>query len=359
MTVPTLTRDIDDYFVETWYEIRAEAIDNVLDATVMWLALREHGSLTPQTGGEFITRTIKYGEKSGQNISKGKTLKQSVAQRETMALWDWAYCGIDVNRTLIDDQKNSGPSKIKDYVSKRILGANDDLTQKMEDDLFAWNTAAVDQMNGLLDFIRFDDMAHSTNADAMPNLDITPIANPQGAAGANDLNTGTFGNINRGTYSWWRNKAWDGATEPTNPEVNLKSDMNHFYNLIGDNIAPPNFIISDQDLYEYYEEDVMEKVQIVRTSFNRTAADLGFETTTFKGKPMSWTSKLSGTSKMMFLNLDFIEVVYDPDYFFMMTEWMYTANQLERVAYIVSAMQLIDSQPRRHGCLDYSTTTNQ
>ena len=60
---------------------------------------------------------------------------------------------------------------------------------------------------------------------------------------------------------------------------------------------------------------------------------------------------------MMFLNLDYIELVYDPEYFFDMTEWYTTPNQLDRVAYILSAMQLIDTQPRRHGLLDYNANT--
>ena len=97
MTLPSYTRTIDDDFVTTWYEIRADAIDNILDATVLWLALREHNSLTPQTGGEYITRTIHYGTKNSQNISKGSTLQQNIAKRETMAMWDWSYVAIDVN----------------------------------------------------------------------------------------------------------------------------------------------------------------------------------------------------------------------------------------------------------------------
>ena len=100
----------------------------------------------------------------------------------------------------------------------------------------------------------------------------------------------------------------------------------------------------------------MDRVQIVRTAFNNTAADLGF-----RNNHVQETQRGRETTERtnVLPNLDFIELVYDPDYFFMMTEWMYTASQLERVAYIISAMQLIDTQPRRHGVLDYNTTTNQ
>jgi len=354
MALPTLSQTIDDQFVSTWYEIRETAIDNILDATVMWLALREHNCLTPQVGGAYITRTIKYGTKSGQNISKGTTLRQGVEKRETMAMWDWAYAAIDVNRTLIDDQKNSGPSKIKDYVTTRLNGSREDLVQKLEEDLFCWAAAFTDQMNGLFDILPCYDQAPTVAELAtygLPTYDAgTPIAiNPQ-------YNSGEFGGISRDTNSWWR--PIYPSTAASNPATTLRDTMNTMFNKISANVSAPNFIICDQDLYEYYEEELMDKMQVVRTGFNKTAGDMGFETTTFKGKPMTWTAKLDGTDKMMFLNLDYIELVYDPNYFFDMTEWFTTPSQLERVAYIISAMQLIDSQPRRHGLLDFNSSSN-
>jgi hypothetical protein len=364
-TVPTMQRTVDDQFVQTWYEIREQAVDNILDATVFWLALREHGCLVPQTGGEYITRTVHYGTKQGQNISKGATLKQSIAKRETMAWWDWAYSAIDINRTLIDDQKNAGPSKIKDYVQNRIMHAREDIVQKMEDDIFGWGGAIADQMQGIFDIVQVADTdTDTTNWYGLPTFNFgTPIKwAPQNlgqTVAASGVVTGaaatSFGNISRADNTWWRNPAPKAGA---NPEINLRSDMNTFFNTISDNIAPPNFIICDQDLYEYYEEEAVDKIQVVRTSFNAAAADLGFETLTFKGKPMTWSGKLANTDKMFFLNLDYIELVYDPNYWFDMTEWFTTPSQLERVAYIISAQQLIDSQPRRHGMIDYNAYTN-
>ena len=49
------------------------------------------------------------------------------------------------------------------------------------------------------------------------------------------------------------------------------------------------------------------------------------------------------------LNMNYIELVFDPNLWFEMTGWKSNANQLEQVAYIVSAQQLITTQPRRHG----------
>ncbi len=355
MSVPSLPAHIakiDDDFLSTWGEVRAEAIDQVLDATVLWLALREHNCLTPQVGGRFIERTVKYGTKSSQNIAKGSTLQQNTVKRETAALFNWSYVAIDINRSLIEDQVNSGPHKIKDYITTRLDGAREDLVQDMEENLFCWADAFDDQMNGLFDLVPVVD-GDTAGLAGLPKTGA--FSKGQADANAPELASATFGNLSRATYSWWRPKNQAGGTTP---EVTLRDDMNTFFNTISANVTPPNFIICDQDLYEYYQEEAMDKLQVVRSAFNTTAADLGFESTTFRGKPMTWSGMLDATDKMFFLNLDYIELVYDPNYFFDMTEWFTTPSQLERVAYIVSAMQLIDSQPRRHGLLDYNSTTN-
>jgi hypothetical protein len=228
------------------------------------------------------------------------------------------------------------------------MHAREDYVQKLENDLFAWAAYNADQMNGIFDIVNVDD-GDTAGYAGMPSHTTGALA---AAPAVDDYASVYFGNILR-SNTWWQPNNKAGS----NPEINLRTDMNTFFNTISDNIAPPNFIICDQDLFEYYEEEVADKIQVVRTSFNAAAADLGFETLTFKGKPMTWSGKLADTDKALFLNLDYVELVYDPGYWFDMTEWFTTPSQLERVCYLISAMQLIDSQPRRHGLLDYNTTT--
>ena len=346
MAIPSLTETLDDTFLSTWYEIRTEAIDNILDATVMWLAMREFGVLTPKVGGRYIDRTILYGTKSKQNISRGSTLQQSVKKLETMAMWEWSYTAVDINRSYIDDQQNSGPDQIKDYVATRIEAARNALIQDLEGDLFKWAAYATDQMNGIWDI-----MPPSTSIPAAAAYG--GIATGAATSSSNDDATDTFGGIAR-SNSWWQNLTQAG-TLPSS--VNLLSDMRTAWNTVSANIANPNFIICDQDLYEYYEDEVSDRQQIVRTAFSEIAADLGFETKTFKGAPISWTAKMSVSDKMLMINFDFVELVYDPNSWFDMTPWMDTPNQLERVAYIINSHQLIGTQPRRQLVLDYNSTT--
>ena len=353
MALPTLTRTLDDDFVNTWYEIRADVIDNVNEAHVLNLALREFGCYTPQVGGEYITRTIGYGQKSIQAFDRGTVLSQKVEKLDTLAMWDWRYFLVDVNRTLIDDAKNAGPSKTKDYLTRRLGAARDALVTDSETFLSRWGvyTAAPYLPNGIYD------ICPGQAAESAPT---GGTANDAAASGTYN------GGINR-TNTYWRN--WNtkgsGTAEtvaskigtPTNApySLNLVPDMRHFFNLVNANQEAPNFIIMNQLIYEAYEDEVGDRQQIVRTGFNKKAADLGFASLTFKGAPLTYSSMIDELHIFM-LNMNHIEVVYDPNVWYDMTEWKTAANQLERVAY-VACMEtgLITDQPRRHGHMEYAS----
>jgi hypothetical protein len=344
---------LDDDFVNTWYDIRAQVVDNVLESTVFTLALKEHGCLQSQAGGTYgWTDTPGYGTKSTQRFQEGSTLTQEVQQLDTMATLNWRYFCVDVNRSLIEDGKNMGKYKIKSYIARRLEAARDALVQDGETYLMQWGGyyAAPNQMNGIYDIVA-------------PS---TAVTTSGGGSSSDSYASGTSnGNINR-TNTWWRNwVAYDDATETLASKIagatnepyalNLVPDMEHFYNCVTAQQEPPNFIITLQDIYEAYGDEARDKLQIVRTAFNRKAADLGFETQTFRGAIMTYSTKISSNHVIM-LNLNHIKWNYHPDIWFEMTNWKETANQFERVAYIVCMTPgLATAQPRRHGVMLYAS----
>jgi len=324
-TLPELTRQVDDAFTETWYEIRPDAIDNILDATVVWAALKGLGCLKTQVGGEFITRTIAYGTESAIEVEKGDVLSQGEPELETVAMWNWRYTSSHVQRSLFDDQKNAGKSKIKDYKAKRLKAARRSLVDLYETNLFR-------------------------------DIDTTEtVAVHKGNAGLNDViapyasyATGTHGKIER-SNTWWQNK-YKALTLPI--AVNLLSDMRNLFNTVQANQEPPNLIITDQTLFEMYEDFGVDAIQIIKDESSRLV-DLGFTVQRFKGKPMIWTDnvQISSASQMLFLTTEFIEIVYDPNMWFDMTNWKDIPLQATRIAHILSAMQMIGTQPRKQGRL--------
>jgi len=360
ITLPTLTRTIDDDFTNTWYEIRAEVIDNILDATPYWAALKYHGCLTPQVGGEYVTRTVGYGEKSTQRITKGSVLSQSAPDLDTMGIWNWRYFLVDVNRSVIDDAKNAGKFRIKSYLARRMEAARNAIVQDIETYLHQWGAyyAAPLQPNGL-----YDICPNNTAED----VDGAAPWNGDGSDSDSQQSGTSNGGISRADGNEWFTNwcAFDGATEDTTDKevatnasytVNLLPDMRHFWNLITANQEAPNFILCDQDFYEAYEDEVADRQQVVRNGFTKEAIDLGFDALTFKGATMTYSGKLAGTLHLFMLNLNYVEFVYDPNLWFDMTEWKSSPNQLERVAYIVCMTPgLLTTQPRRHGVMEYAS----
>jgi len=352
-TLPTLTRTLDDDFVNTWYEIRDVVIDQVSTARILWAALKTFGCLVPQVGGEYITRNVRYGQKSTQRFAKGSTLEQSVVKLDTMARWDWRYYLVDVNRSLVDDAKNSGPYKIKDYLMSRLDSAREALIEDSDSYLFQWGAyyEGVAQPNGLYDIAPL-----YTAEDAVGD----------GSASDSQASGTSNGNISR-EFNWWKNWVMynGGAKTPASfiagdthePfDTGLVPDLRSMYNLVDANQEPPNLILMDQDIYEAYEDEVSDKLQIVRNSFTRIAGDLGFEAITYKGATMSYSAKLADTKHIFLLNMNHIELPYDPDVWFSPTDWRTTINQLESVMFIACMTPgLITTQPRRHGSMEYAS----
>ena len=325
-TLPVLTETIDNAFLHTWYEIRKEAIDNILDATPIWAALKERGCLKTQVGGRFIERTVKYGKETAQEVAKGSIFNQGETELETAAMWVWKYIACHVQRSVFDDQVNNGKFAIKKLVDTRLKAAKDALIEKLETQLFAAYSATAETDKGI----------QGLN-ELVPDF-------------ANKASAVKYGSLLR-SNAWWQAN-YKAMT--TNPEVNLLSDMKNLYNTCSKHIASPNLIITTQEWFELYEDFALDISQIVKEESTHLA-DLGFDVLRFKGKPMVWTDSAKQYStaynQMLMLNTDFIEVVYDPDLWFAMSNWKEIPLQSERIAHILCACNVIGTQPRRQGRL--------
>ncbi len=345
-TLPSFTRTIDNAFVNTWYDIKPDAVDNILNATVVWAALNNAGCLKPQEGSELITRTIRYGQTAATDIQKGDLLPVGDTELETMAIWKWRTTASQVTRNLFTDQQNRGKYKIKDYVGQKLTAARDGLEQKYESNLFGTIDTAE---TNLRHFQGLHDM-------------VPPIAS---------RTTGSYGGINRpsnfydvgngvnvpgvsatdsGTNGFWGPKYLAGTY--ANLDDALLTDMKKLFNTISANQSDPNLILGTQELWETYEEFALDAVQIVKDE-STFLADLGFQVLRFKGKPFIWSSLMTA-KHMLMLNTDFIEVVYDPGLWFDMTDWKAGQLETDRIAHIVCFANMISDQLRRHGRLEYS-----
>lgn len=352
-TLPTITDTIDDIFVTTWYEIRKMAIDNILDSNIVTAFLRQMGAFTPQVGSRFIERTLKYGQKTKTNIVKGSTLSSGEDDIETAAFWTWRYSHAHVQRSMIDDQQNSGPTAIKSLVAVKLQAARDALDTGIEADLLADytspSTVALERAE--------------TGPQSLFSI-IKRDADWDGISGVGNPNY--YGGLDHSTtsgHTWFRRQAnkdtaGTGDIWDTPREIYLLSNMRSTFNYCGRGSDFPTGMLTDQPTFELYEDFIEDKTQIIR-QVSTNLANLGYEVLQFKGRPLVW-SPIFGTSgygkagDMLFLNTKYIEIVYDPNLWFEMTKWKDVALQAERIAHIFVCWNMICTQPRRQG-MRYST----
>jgi len=329
--VPTVSEELNTWFTQTWYDIKPEATDNILDATPISALLKMKGCFKTQIGGDLITKTIRYGEKGATAIKRGSTLPVTEPELKTQARWDWAYWVVPITRTFIDDQQNAGTYKITDYVNDRLTAAREGCVQKIESVIMATTVHASGSEEPLSLF------------DYIPSCASTQYFS----------SSYTYGGIERDN-TWWQHEDFTYANTASGnynddkdgpASMTMLDDMENARNTAGKQLSYPDIYITEQTLYEIFASHVMAKEQLIKDDTTRMA-DLGYDVLRFHGDPVTWSASMAGTQEMIMLNSRFLDVVYDPRAWFELTSWERPPRQLEQVAYIICAMQIIGHNPR-------------
>lgn len=318
MAVPSRTLDIDDLYATTSNYRMKKDTDQIFTATPLRKQMLEKKKFDTQEGGRRIEVRVSYAKNETTDwFGRGGTVSIARTPHLTMAYYEWRYLSSSIVRYLSDDQKNRGQSQLIKAITADLDNARSSISDVFETALFASQTG--DSINGLKDIV----------ADAPA--------------------TGTVGGFNRATYSWWRNnfESMSGEDVPTK----LRRQMNNMFNDCGkyaDGVQRfPDINITAQDVYEAYEDELVEIKQITSNQF----ADLGFGDLVYKGRPIVW-SPACPDGRMYMLNTQTLGFITDPGYFYQMGEWKEPADQPgTRVCQIVTACNFVCSAPNRNGVI--------
>ena len=327
LTLPSITRAIDDKFMTVWYDIQKETEDIVLNSNIVSAALREKGCFVTQNGGKYITRGVSYALPTTKEVVKGDVFSQGEIETETQAEWQFKFVSGHVQRNIFDDRECRSEHQIRDYVKIRL--------QKAKDALELAHENAFKKV--------FSATAETTDKSFQGLNELIPPY-------ANRL-TGTWGKMLRSDTLWIPQYKAMSA----NPETNLISDMNNLYNTLkskGKGQISPDFIICDQETWEIYQDFALDASQIIKEDTTHLA-DLGYDVLRYNGKTMVMDDDVKVSSKMQLLMLSTkkIEVVYDPAMWFEATEWKPIPLQGDRIMHILCAWNMVCSNPAKNGRL--------
>ncbi len=317
---PTNTETLDTLYTSTWQSVKKQVTDTIFTATPFFYEMYKGENIEREDGGRFIEEPLMYGKNSTIAwISKGGTISIADVDPLTSTIWNWRNLAGSVVRMWADDMANSGVHKKVDMMNAKIENLRLSLIDTLETNLFTAQSG--DAISGLPDIVE-------------SNVPASQSKSP--------------GGLSKSTYDWWRNQCFVSTGSFA---AYGKSDMRTMYNNCSIGNDHPNLILTEQTVFEFYEAEA-EDIQRINDS---AAANLGFQTFKYKGANMYFSPQCA-TGDMYFLNLKYLKLKLDSKADFDMTEWKVIPNQLDRVAQIVSRMELVCRNCRMQGLIKTITT---
>jgi hypothetical protein len=318
MPTPTLTSaeyTLDSLYTTTWQSVKKQVTDQIFNATPFFYEMYKGENIEREDGGRYIEEPLMYGKNATIAwIDKGGTISIADTDPLTTSTWNWRNLAGTVVRMWADDMANSGIHKKIDLMNAKIENLRLSLIDQLEINLFTAQAGSA--MSGIPDIIQA----------ALP--------------AAQSLSPG---GLSKSTYPWWRNQYFVSTGSFA---AFGKSDMRTMYNNCSIGNDHPNLILTEQTVFEFYEAEA-EDIQRINDS---SAANLGFQTFRYKGANMYYSPQCP-TGYIYFLNLKYLKLKIDSKADFDMTEWKVIPNQLDRVAQVVSRMELVSRNNRMQGLI--------
>jgi hypothetical protein len=283
--------------------------DQIFSHTPLLKYLQDKAQIK-KSGGASILVPLMYAKNGTFKWYNGyDTLNTTPSEGLTMGQYKWKNAATSISISGEEERQNSGEGQMFSLIKAKTNQAM--LTMK-------------DGVNSAL-------YASSQVANAIECL---PTLVDQ---------TSTKGEISSTTYSWWQ------AQETTGGSFAGRglSDMLAMYHTIekqGTEGGCTDFIITDQNVFEYYERSQVPQLRYT----NSKMADASFETLKYKGATMAYdTNCTSGV--MYFLRSDNLSFVVHNNAMFSVGEFKKPVNQDARTAQIIFMGNLVTNSRRKLG----------
>ncbi len=276
---------VSDIIATTIQSRSGELADNVTNNNPLLLKLKSKGNVRPFSGGNVILEEIMYNDASTNNTnsySGFETLNISPNSPISAAQFSIAQYASAVTISGLEMLQNSGKEAIIDLLEGRIKVAEAQLSNRINLDLYGNGTG-----NG--------------------GKNLTGLA----AAVADSPTSGTYGGINRATWTFWQNQAFSGVTNggAAVSAANIQSYMTQLAIKLVRGTDKADLIVADNNYYKLY----VNSLQAILRVTDPEMAGSGFASLKFYGGGTSADVVLGGgigaqepANHMYFLNTDYI-----------------------------------------------------
>src|SRR6267142_3646947 len=298
--------NVTSLLATTFSKYSKNMADNIFQQIPLLAFLALKNQVT-ESGGATLVRPIVYAKNSTATAyASDDVLDTSIQDVFTAAQWQWRQYAASISIPGRIERQNSGDSQVIDYVTAQIQTAELSLKDKLNGDLWAGSQVGSK---------------------------ITPLQ-------AVVSNTGTVGDINGATQTWWQSTTIASGSFAARGLSDMRSAWNQIN--VRYPVGPADFIISDRTSYEAYEATIVPQLRLSDTK----KGDLGFENFTYKSAV--WTFDPVAASGVIFmLNSRCLELVQHSRTQFTLSEWTKPATQDLKVAQILWMGELTTNNRRK------------
>lgn len=259
--------------------------DNVTQNTALLYKLKQRGNVKTFSGGNVILQELAYNDTTTRNAGSysGYDLIDITPNSPiSAAQYDIKQYMATVSVSGLEQLQNSGKEAIIDLVEGRIMVAEAQLMDRISAGIYSNGTG-----NG--------------------GKDITGLQ----AAVSTTPTSGTYGGINRATWSFWRNVAFSAVTNggAATAASNIQSYMNRTVLQLVRGTDSPDLIVADNNYYRFY----LESLQAIQRVQSDEMAGAGFTALKYFGAGKAVDVVLDGgiggsipANTMYFLNTKYI-----------------------------------------------------
>lgn len=310
--------------VATTLERRSKEIaDNITGNNALLATLNMKGRVRPFSGGRIIYEEISQAENSNVGWYSGyDTLSTAAQDVITAAEYNIKQAACPVVMSGLEELQNAGPDQLIDLLDARMEVAEGTMANLISAGLYSDGTGSGSkQITGLL------------------------------AAVPVDPTTGTYGGINRATYTFWRSYALDTGAAPSATTIQAKFNTT-WANLVRGK-DHPDLITVDDDVWSAY----MASLQTNQRFTDSKLATLGFSTVRYMSADVVLDSGIGGDHTdvtAFFLNSKYLHFRPHKDRNMVPLKARHPVNQDASVTMLLWAGNLTCSGARFQGQIVFS-----
>lgn len=266
--------------VATTIESRTKEIaDNVTNHNAALVQIKKAGGVKTFSGGSEILEEISFAENgNGGSYSGYDTLPTAAQDVISGAKYSIKQYAVPVIISGLEQLQNSGKEAFIDLLESRLEVAESTMQNLINKGIYSNGTG--------------------NSGKEITGLQAAVVINPT---------TGTYGGIDRATWTFWRNKKMKGAGTDfagTLSTSNVQSVFTTMYSKLVRGTDKPNLIVVDENYWSLY----MNSLQPQQRFEDPNMASLGFMNVMFMGTPVVMETVAAGipANTAYFLNTKFL-----------------------------------------------------